>query len=77
MLKRVDVAVFDAFTDAMMGEMTTGTLSLGLAENGVDYALDRHNEDLMTPEMVAAIEQAKEAIIAGELEVESYYESQE
>jgi basic membrane protein A len=77
MLKRVDVAVYDAFTDAMMGEMAMGTLSLGLAENGVDYALDENNEDLMSAEMIAAIEQAKEAIIAGELEVESYYESQE
>jgi basic membrane protein A and related proteins len=77
MLKRVDVAVYDAFTDAMMGEMATGTLELGLAENGVDYALDENNEDLMTPEMIAAIEQAKAAIIAGELAVESYYESRE
>ncbi len=77
MLKRVDVAVYDAFTDGLMGEMKTGTLSLGLAENGVDYALDEHNEELLTADMIAAMEQAKAAIIAGELTVESYYESQE
>jgi basic membrane protein A len=77
MLKRVDVAVYDAFTDALLGEMTTGTLSLGLAENGVDYAYDEHNDAVLTDEMIAAMEQAKAAIVGGDLEVESYYESQE
>jgi basic membrane protein A len=77
MVKRVDVAVYDAFVDTMQGDFTGETLSLGLAENGVDYAHDEHNAEVMSADMVAAVEQAKEAIIAGEIEVESYYESQE
>jgi len=77
MVKRVDVAVYDAFVDVMQGEFEGATLSLGLAENGVDYAVDEHNDELMTADMIAAIEQAKAAIIAGELDVQSYYETQE
>src|SRR5690606_15488248 len=50
MLKRVDVAVYDAFMDAKNGEFTYGVENLGLAENGVGYALDEHNADLITPE---------------------------
>ena len=76
MLKRVDVAVYNAFKDTMDGTWEAGASSLGLAEDGVGFALDEHNRDLITPEMEAAIEEAKAKIIAGELEVEDYYSTQ-
>lgn len=72
MLKRVDVAVYDAFMDAKNGEFTYGVENLGLAENGVGYALDEHNADLITPEMKEAVEQAKADIISGKIEVHNY-----
>ena len=72
MLKRVDVAVADAFTDAMNGEWTNGFEVLGLAEGGVDWALDENNEALITDEMRAAVEEAKQAIISGEVVVHDY-----
>lgn len=76
MLKRVDVAVYNAFMDTMNGTWEAGAMSLGLAEDGVGFALDEHNRDLITAEMEAAIEDAKAQIIAGELEVEDYYSTQ-
>ena len=42
MLKRVDVAVYNAFKDAMEGTWRPAQ-NLGLAEEGVGYALDEHN----------------------------------
>jgi len=72
MLKRVDVAVYNAFKDAMDGEFETGVQVLGLAENGVGYAVDENNQDLLTDEMVAELEEAKAKIVSGEIEVHNY-----
>jgi basic membrane protein A and related proteins len=72
MLKRVDVAVYDAFKTAMDGTWQPGEHNLGLAENGVGYALDDNNRSLITPEMEAKLEEAKAKIISGELEVSPY-----
>ncbi|TYO91259.1 BMP family lipoprotein [Oceanicella actignis] len=72
MLKRVDVAVYDAFKDVQDGKWTTGFEVLGLAEGGVGYALDENNKDLITPEMKAAADEAAAKIIAGEIVVHDY-----
>ncbi|MDQ2632874.1 MAG: BMP family ABC transporter substrate-binding protein [Pseudomonadota bacterium] len=72
MLKRVDVAVYNAFMDAKNGEFTAGINNLGLAEGGVDVALDDNNKSLVTPEMLAAVEKAKADIIAGTIEVHDF-----
>ena len=72
MLKRVDVAAYDTFMDAKEGRFTAGVQSLGLAEGGVDWALDSHNAQLITPEMKAAVEAARRDIIAGKIKVHNY-----
>ena len=72
MLKRVDVAVYDAFKDSMDGNFEPGVQVLGLAENGVGYAVDDNNEELLTDEMMAAVEEAKAKIISGEITVHDY-----
>ena len=72
MLKRVDVAAYDTFMDAKEGRFTAGVQSLGLAEGGVDWALDSHNAQLITPAMKAAVEQARRDIIAGKIKVHNY-----
>jgi basic membrane protein A len=72
MLKRVDVAVYNAFMDAKNDSFSYGFSSLGLAENGVDYAMDENNADLVTDEMKAAVEAAKADIIAGKITVHDY-----
>ncbi|KIC12045.1 membrane protein [Leisingera sp. ANG-M1] len=73
MLKRVDVAVYEAMK---AGEnLETGVFSMGLAEEGVGYALDDNNAPLVSDEMKAAVDAAREKIIAGEVSVASYYEN--
>jgi basic membrane protein A len=73
MLKRVDVAVYEAMK---AGEnVETGVFTMGLAEDGVGYALDENNAPLVTEEMKAAVEQARKDIISGKLSVVSYYEN--
>lgn len=72
MLKRVDVAVKDAFMDAKNGEFTYGFTVLGLKEGGVDYAMDDNNKPLVSAEMLAAVEEAKAKIIAGDITVHDY-----
>ncbi len=72
MMKRVDVAVYNAFNDVNNGEFTAGIQVMGLAEDGVGYALDEYNADLITPEMKAAVDQARADIIAGNIVVHDY-----
>lgn len=72
MLKRVDNAVFDSFTDAMNGEFSYGFDVNGLAEEGVGLALDENNADLMTAEILAAVDLARQQIVSGEVSVHDY-----
>ncbi len=72
MVKRVDVAVTKAFKDGLGEKFDTGIQSLGLAENGVDWAYDEYNKDLVTPEMKAKVEEIKAKIISGEIKVHDY-----
>jgi len=72
MLKRVDVAAYNVFNDSKNGEFTAGIQVLGLAEEGVGWALDEHNESMVTDEMKAAVEEASAAILAGEISVKDY-----
>ena len=73
MLKRVDNAVHTALNEA--GDDATfkpGLTILGLAEEGVGYSIDEHNEALITDEMRASADELKAKIIAGEIEVHDY-----
>ncbi len=72
MVKRVDLAAYQTFMDAMNGEFTAGIRSLGLAEDGVGWAVDEHNRALVTGEIEAAVETAKRAIISGAVKVHNY-----
>ena len=72
MVKRVDVAVYEAFQSARDGSWKGGVQILGLAEDGVGWALDAHNRSLVSAEMEAAIERARQDIIAGRIVVTDY-----
>lgn len=70
MLKRVDVAVYNAFKE---GEaLTSGINVMDLKAEGVGYAMDDNNAALVTPEMKAAVDAAAAKIISGELVVHDY-----
>ncbi len=49
----------------MDGTYETGVFTLGLAEDGVGWALDEHNESLITDEMKSKVEQAKKILLVG------------
>ena len=72
MLKRVDVAAYETFRDAKAGKFTSGIVTLGLAEGGVDWALDDNNASLVSADMKAAVEKAKADIIGGAVTVHDY-----
>ncbi len=69
MLKRVDLAVYQAMKAAETGEWKPGHTVMGLAEGGVDFALDEYNADMITPEMQAKLDEARAKIISGEIVV--------
>lgn len=70
MLKRVDNAVFEAFTDGP--GLETGFRVMGLANGGVGYAMDEFNKDLVDANMQNAVENASKKIAAGDLTVHDY-----
>ncbi len=74
MVKRVDNAVYDAFEAAEAGNLQTGVQVKDLENQGVGYAMDQYNADMVTDEMIEAVEQAKDQIIAGEIDVHDYTE---
>jgi basic membrane protein A len=67
MLKRVDVAVYN-----VAKQHKPGLSVLGLAEGGVDYAVDEHNAKLVSADMKAKVDAAKADIISGKLKVVDY-----
>jgi basic membrane protein A len=74
MLKRVDVATYNAFMDEKNGKFTAGTIVLGLAEQGVGAAFDDNNAKLITPEMKAAVDKATADIVSGAVKVHDFRE---
>ena len=72
MVKRVDVAVYDAFMSAKNGTWQGGFKILGLAEDGVGFALDEYNRDLVSADMEMKIEAARKDIISGKVQVTDY-----
>lgn len=72
MVKRVDNAVYKLFSEGVEG-FEPGLEVLDLESEGVGYSLDEHNEALITDEIKAAVEKAKEGIISGEIVPHDYY----
>jgi basic membrane protein A and related proteins len=67
MVKRVDVAVYN-----VLKGWKPGVQVLGLKEGGVDYALDKSNEKLVSADMKKKVDAAKADIIAGKIKVADY-----
>ncbi len=76
MVKRVDFAVYDAIEKKATAKLETVSVSLGLKEDAVDFALDEHNKVLLTPEVLKKVNDFKQKIIKGTLKVPDYYEVQ-
>ena len=72
MVKRVDVAVEEAYRAVMEDRWQAGITVLGLAEDGVALALDEHNRALVSAEMEDALKAAEAKIVSGEIKVIDY-----
>ncbi len=69
MVKRIDNAVYQTVADQVGGRFQGGIHVYGLENDGVGYALDRHNEALIHPDVLVDVEAAKRKIINGEIKV--------
>jgi len=69
MVKRVDNACYSIVEDVVNGKFQAGFHVYGLDKDGVGYAMDENNKDLITPEMITQVEEARKKIIAGEIKV--------
>jgi basic membrane protein A len=72
MVKRVDVATYNVFDQAKKNTFKGGVSVLGLAEDGVAWALDDNNKSLITAEMKAAADKAAADIKSGAIKVHDY-----
>ena len=72
MIKRVGEAAYDSYEAAMNGTWSSDMRVLGVAEGGVGWALDEYNRDLVSAEMEARVNEARDAIIAGDISVHDY-----
>ncbi len=76
MVKKVDVAVFEIIKEVKEGRFKGGVHKFGLENDGVGYALDEYNKDLIDQKMKDKLEEIKSKIISGEIKVTNYIEEQ-
>ncbi len=72
-IKRIDTAVYLAAIegrDRRNGGTRPARLLLGLKEQGVGWALDRHNRSLITPAMQARVDAAAPDVASGAVQVD-------
>jgi basic membrane protein A len=69
MVKRVDNAVYSIVQDVVKGKFQAGFHVYGLDKNGVAYAMDENNKDLIPQEAIQEAETARQKIINGEIKV--------
>ena len=69
MVKGVDNAVFDAVRRVQQGTFRGGVYEFGLKEGGVRYVYDENNRALIPDAVRARVEQLRDEIIAGKVQV--------
>ena len=72
MVKRVDLAAYNTYKDAAAGAWKPGMVVLGLAEGGVDWAIDDNNASLISADMKAKVEDIRSKIVSGDIKVHDY-----
>ena len=69
MVKRVDNVVYNIVQEVVSGKFSAGLHVFGLDKDGVGYAMDEFNKDLITAEAIQEVEAAKQKIISGQIKV--------
>jgi basic membrane protein A len=72
MLKRSDLAVYETIKAVAEGTFSGGRRVMGLANDGVGYALDEYNRAILTPDIIAKVEEARQGILDGAIVVPDY-----
>jgi basic membrane protein A len=69
MIKRVDVAVYDAIEDVLAHRFHGGMRALGLADHGVDWVHDGPHASGLPPAVVARVEALRARVASGAIHV--------
>ncbi len=72
LVKRVDIAVYDALKTTHARNWSPGIKYLGIKEGALDYAVDQNNKNLISEQLIEEVATAKERIINGTIDVEMY-----
>ncbi len=72
MLKRVDLVGYNAVHDVVNDTFESGISVLGVAEDGVGYALDEYNSPLLPSALIDEVESIRQQIIDGDISVTDY-----
>lgn len=69
MLKRVDVAVFEAIKSIKEGKFEGGVREFGLGEDGVGYVYDDNNKSRIPDDVKTKVDELRQKIVSGEIKV--------
>ena len=69
MVKRVDNAVYQIVQDVVNHQFHAGLHVFGLESDGVGFAVDDYNRNLLSPDAIKAAEEARRKIITGDIKV--------
>ena len=69
MVKRVDVAVYQVIESVVQDRLSGGIRTFGLAQDGVGYVYDEHNQELIPDQVRTRAEQIRDEIIRGAIQV--------
>ena len=72
MVKRVDVAVYEITKEVAENRFKGGVHVYGLAVDGVGYALDEYNKDLIPRAVLDRVNEIKREIVDGRIKVTDY-----
>ena len=69
MVKELSASVERIVQETVAGNFMAGIRYLGLKDGGVSYAVDEHNQSLLSDDIIMTVESLKAKIIAGEIVV--------
>lgn len=69
MTKEIPASVQRIIRETVEGNFMAGIRYFGIADGGVSYAIDEHNQPLLSDDDIATVESLKAKIIAGEIVV--------
>ena len=69
MVKQIGDSVYGVISETIDGAFMGGIRYQGLAESGVDYALDEHNRSELSEQIIATVESLRAKVISGEIVV--------